>query len=327
MQILKTKKQIMAVAAILIAVYHLWIPVFSIDGLHGRIEHFFVSIGYIGVDLFFFLSAYTLSKYSIASRWKFIVKRLSKIYPVFLLFCISALLIGKLSFKKFLATAFFWDFIKQGGGSFLWFIPAIILMYITFPYFKSALSNYSPFKRLAISLSVWIALSFAIEYGLRGIADISIFLMRIPVILLGMFLAEYEGLWSIKRRLVTGVLLFLPGIVLVYQFGYLNKLRAPFDGMFYIIALPCVLGLIFLLDAALQSSSFKFADMIGNATLELYCIQMLIGSELVSAIFKLTKIKILTNFITFAIVILFSIALSYVRKYIANRKAILYPEK
>lgn len=327
MQILKTKKQIMAVAAILIAVYHLWIPVFSIDGLHGRIEHFFVSIGYIGVDLFFFLSAYTLSKYSIVSRWKFIVKRLSKIYPVFLLFCISALLIGKLSFKKFLATAFFWDFIKQGGGSFLWFIPAIILMYITFPYFKSALSNYSPFKRLAISLSVWIALSFAIEYGLRGIADISIFLMRIPVILLGMFLAEYEGLWSIKRRLVTGVLLFLPGIVLVYQFGYLNKLRAPFDGMFYIIALPCVLGLIFLLDAALQSSSFKFADMIGNATLELYCIQMLIGSELVSAIFKLTKIKILTNFITFAIVILFSIALSYVRKYIANRKAILYPEK
>ncbi len=327
MQILKTKKQIMAVAAILIAVYHLWIPVFSIDDLHGRIEHFFVSIGYIGVDLFFFLSAYTLSKYNIASRWKFIVKRLSKIYPVFLLFCISALLIGKLSFKKFLATAFFWDFIKQGGGSFLWFIPAIILMYITFPYFKSALSNYSPFKRLAISLSVWIALSFAIEYGLRGIADISIFLMRIPVILLGMFLAEYEGLWSIKRRLVTGVLLFLPGIVLVYQFGYLNKLRAPFDGMFYIIALPCVLGLIFLLDAALQSSSFKFADMIGNATLELYCIQMLIGSELVSAIFKLTKIKILTNFITFAIVILFSIALSYVRKYIANRKAILYPEK
>ena len=327
MQILKTKKQIMAVAAILIAVYHLWIPVFSIDGLHGRIEHFFVSIGYIGVDLFFFLSAYTLSKYNIASRWKFIVKRLSKIYPVFLLFCISALLIGKLSFSKFLATAFFWDFIKQGGGSFLWFIPAIILMYITFPYFKSALSNYSPFKRLAISLSVWISLSLAIEYGLRGIADISIFQMRIPVILLGMFLAEYEGLWSIKRRLVTGVLLFLPGIVLVYQFGYLNKLRVPFDGMFYIIALPCVLGLIFLLDAALQSSSFKFADMIGNATLELYCIQMLIGSELVSAIFKLTKIKILTNFITFAIVILFSIALSYVRKYIANRKAILYPEK
>ena len=319
MQILKTKKQIMAVAAIFIAVYHLWIPVFSSASLAGRFENFFVSIGYIGVDLFFFLSAYTLTLSDMTSKWKFIFKRFKKVYPVFLIFCVIALIIGKMSLSQFFSTAIFLDFFKNGGGSFLWFIPALLLMYVAFPYCKSILSKYSPLKRLAISIIVWVTLSFAVEYGLSGIVDISIFLMRIPVILLGIFLAEYEGLWSKKRRLILAATLFLPGIVLVYQFGYLDKLTIPFDSIFYIVALPCILGLIFLLDIAFQGVSVKVVDILGNATLELYCIQMLIGSELVNIIFSITRVKILTNLITFITVILLSIALSYLRRYINGR--------
>lgn len=310
----------MTVAAVLIAVYHLWIPVFSTAGLPGQVEHFAVGIGYIGVDLFFFLSAYTLTSSDITSRRKFIFRRFGKVYPMFLLFCISALIMGKLSFARFFATAVFLDFLKNGGGAFLWFVPALLLMYLAFPYCKSALSKYRPAKRLAISVTVWVALTFAVEYGLLGVVDVSIFLCRIPAILLGVFLEGYEGVWSVKRRLITGAALFLPGLALIYQFGYLEKLTVPLDGMLYIAALPCVLGLLFLLDAAFQSCSSKTIDLLGGATLELYCIQMLIGSELVNTLFRLTHIKILTNFLSFVVLIVCSLALSSARQYLGKAK-------
>ena len=311
----------MAIAAVFIAVYHLWIPVLPAATLPGQAERFIVTIGYIGVDLFFFLSAYTLTFSDITSRRNFVFRRFGKVYPVFLLFCVSALIMGKLSFMRFFATAFFLDFLQNGGSSFLWFVPALLLMYLVFPYCRAALSNYSPAKRLAISVTVWAALTFAVEYGLRGVVDVSIFLCRVPAILLGTFLAEYEGTWLMKRRIIAGVALFLPGLALVYMFGYLKKLTVPFEGMFYIAALPCVLGLLFLLDAVFQVRSSKAIDSLGGATLELYCIQMLVGSELANALFRLTHVKILTNLLSFTALIFCSLALSTARRYIGRAKS------
>lgn len=310
----------MAVAAIFIAVYHLWIPVLPAVGLPGQAERFVATIGYIGVDLFFFLSVYTLTFSDITSRRKFVFRRFGKVYPMFLLFCVLALVMGKLSFPRFFTTAVFLDFFQNGGGSFLWFVPALLLMYLAFPFSRAALSKYSPVKRLVISLTVWAALAFAIEYGLRGVVDVSIFLCRIPVILLGVFLAKYEGAWTVKRRLIAGAALLLPGLALIYRFAYLEKLTDPLDGMFYIAALPCVLGLLFLLDAAFMSHSSKALDALGGATLELYSIQMLVGSELVNALFRLTHVKILTNIFSFTILIVFSLALSAARRYVGRAK-------
>lgn len=321
MHILKTKKSIMAVAAILIAAFHLWIPVLPAAGLPGQVERFIVTISYVGVDLFFFLSAYTLTFSDTTSRRKFLFKRFSKVYPLFFLFCVAALIIGKLTLPRFFTTVVFWDFLRSSGGSFLWFVPALLLMYLAFPYCKAALAKFSPAKRLAISLAVWAVLAFALEYGLRGVIDISIFLCRIPVILLGVFFAEYDGKWSRKRCLAAGAALFLPGVALVYRFGYLNKLTVPLGDMFYIVALPCVLGLLFLLDAAFRGHSFKPVDALGGATLELYCLQMLFGSELVNALFRLTSIKILTNVLSFVILITCALVLSAARRYLYKAKA------
>ena len=311
----------MAVAAVFIAVYHLRMPVFPAAGFPGQIERFIVTIGYIGVDLFFFLSAYTLTFSDTTSRRKFVFRRFGKVYPKFLLFCVTGLILGKLSLPRFFATAVFLDFLQNGGGSFLWFVPALLLMYLAFPYCRAALSKFSPVKRLLVSLSVWAALTFAVEYGLRGVVDVSIFLCRVPAILLGVFFAEYEGAWSVKRRLFAGAALFLPGLVLIYLFGYLKKLTVPFGGMFYIVALPCVLGLLLLLDAAFQGRSSKAIDAFGGATLELYCIQMLVGSELVSSLFRLTHVKVLTNFLTLAALTICSLALSAARRYIGRAKS------
>lgn len=310
----------MVVAAVFIAVYHLWIPVFPAAGMPGQIERFIITIGYIGVDLFFFLSAYTLTFSDSTSRRKFILKHFGKVYPIFLLFCALALVMGKLSLPRFFATTVFLDFFQNGGGSFLWFVPALLLMYLAFPYCKAALTKVSPGKWLAISLTVWAVLTFAIEYGLREVVDVSIFLCRIPAILLGVFFAKYEGTWSVKQRIIAGATLFVPGIVLIYQFGYLEKLTVPFDGMFYIVALPCVFGLLFLLDVLFRGCTSKAIDALGGATLEMYCIQMLVGSGIVNAFYRLTHVKILTNVLSFAVLIAGSLALSYARGYVGKAK-------
>ncbi len=310
----------MAVAAILIAVYHLWIPVLPAAGLPGQVERFLVAIGYIGVDLFFFLSAYTLTFSDLTSRQSFIFRRVGKVYPMFLLFCAAALVMGELNLPQFFATVTFWEFLQNGGGSFLWFVPALVLVYLVFPYGRAALSKFCPAVRLAISLGLWAGLTFAVEYGLGGVVDVSIFLCRVPAILLGIFLAEYEGTWSIKGRLIAGAALFLPGLALIYRFGYLSKLTAPFEGMFYIAALPCVLGLLLLLDATFQGQSFKAIDAIGGATLEMYCIQMLVGGALVSALFRLTQGKMLTNVLSFAVLIACALALSSARTFIGRKR-------
>jgi peptidoglycan/LPS O-acetylase OafA/YrhL len=310
----------MAVAAIFIAVYHLWIPILPAACLPGQAERFIVTTGYIGVDLFFFLSAYTLTGSDITSRRRFILRRFRKVYPLFLLFCAAALVMGTLPLPRFFATAFFLDFFQHGGGSFLWFVPALMLMYLVFPYGRAILSKFSPVKRLAISLAVWAALTFAVEYGLHGVVDVSIFLCRVPAILLGVFFAEYEGTWSIKQRLIAGAALFLPGLALIYQFGYLRKLTAPFGGMFYIAALPCVFALVFMLDALFQMRSSKAMDALGGATLELYCIQMLVGSQLVNALLSLTHIKILTNSLSFTVLIVSSLALAAARRSVGKTR-------
>ncbi len=311
MQILKTKKSLMAFAALQIAIFHLWIPVLRASSLPGQIERFFVTTAYIGVDLFFFLSAYTLSFSDISSKRKFLNKRFSKIYPVFLLFCVAALIKGKFTLSGFLLTAIGLDFLRHGGSSFLWFVPALLIMYLVFPFIKVTLSKFNQAKQFLISLLVWAALTFAVEYGLRGLIDISIFLCRVPAILLGVFLSKYEDTWTIKHRVITGTLLFLPGLILIYQFGYYDRLTVPFEGMFYITALPCILGLIFLLDLIWQNHSSRAIEAIGGATLEMYCLQILIGSELVSTLFRLTHNKILTNLLSLTILILCSLALAW----------------
>ncbi len=320
MHILQTKKSIMAVAALLIAVYHLWIPVFPAGGMPGQVERFVVATGYIGVDLFFFLSAYALTFSDLRSKRSFIGRRVVRVYPLFLLFCAAALALGQLSPSRFFATALFLDFIKNGGGSFLWFVPALLLLYLAFPFCAAALSGHSPAKRLAISMSAWVALMAVTAYGLRGIVDVSIFLCRVPVILLGVFFAEYEGAWPAKRRIATGAALFVPGIALVYQFGYRSKLTVPFDGMFYVAALPCVLGLLLLLDAAFQDHAWGAVDALGSATLEMYCLQMLAGGALVNALFRLTHAKLLVNALSLAALILCAVALSAVRRSVKRAK-------
>lgn len=124
--LVKNRNAIFGFAILYIILYHsgVW-PLF------GR--------GFIGVDVFLFLSAFGLC-FSLAKHnlWKFYLRRLNRIYP---LFVISNLL--KWGIERFQGVRTgLWDsicdisgitYLGIGGTHLLWFIPSLMILYILTP--------------------------------------------------------------------------------------------------------------------------------------------------------------------------------------------------
>ena len=67
MELKKTKQPIMGLAALLIILYHLF-PVSRSNDLFSSSVRFIVMTGYIGVDIFFFMTGY-MSYFSITEKY------------------------------------------------------------------------------------------------------------------------------------------------------------------------------------------------------------------------------------------------------------------
>ena len=134
MELKKTKQPIMGIAAILIILYHLFPVSRSNDALNSSIR-FVVMTGYIGVDIFFFMSGYMAYFSDTSGYFNYVKRKCLNIYPIFIFSCILYILMGKLTFLKALLTLLGIEFILTGGGSLLWFIPAIMIFYLIVPFY------------------------------------------------------------------------------------------------------------------------------------------------------------------------------------------------
>lgn len=251
----------MAIATLMILVFHVWIPVFSYGSLAGNIERFLISSSYVGVDIFFFVSAYSLSSrpVEILSRKdessdrglgngngrsyqnykKFIVNRALKLLPLFVI-----------------AWAF---------GHFMWFIPSLMIVYLIFPPLYK-LCEKKPMISLVLLLIGWAVLTWLIMAVIKPHEDIGIFLFRIPIIIIGAYAAkvnmhasdlkidsnDYPAKMNIrasddsKQAIVNfaiGILTLAVGVFLTYKFGYIDRLDFPFKGAFYLVGIPVTIGL------------------------------------------------------------------------------------
>lgn len=129
------RTSLMGFAMLWIMLYHIGIDISYLNPLTRS--------GYLGVDIFIFLSSYGLyysmknNKTSIINFYK---KRLIRILPTYyivliLMFIISGVSAGSLDFNKLLQDVsfigFFFPCLKW--SYFLWYIPAIIFLYFLFP--------------------------------------------------------------------------------------------------------------------------------------------------------------------------------------------------
>ena len=294
------KKFLQVIAAFQILFFHLWAPLTS-----TQIEQFILKTAYVGVDMFFFLSAYSLAGREI-DYVPFLKDRVLKLYAKFAFFVLIMALFSK-SFGVIRAvkSLTFIEFFQKGGGAFLWFIPAILIFYAVYPLF---LKWNSRFKVIWVLL-IWLTGSVFAEHVLSYTA-VFIFTNRIPVILAGYLFKTYCTKNNNLRR--SFIVLIPLGALLLHMYGFKVRLNFPIKDMFYVLAIPTVLGL-----ATLSSYVKKYAvtESLGSITLELYAVQMIFGQRiLIWAYNVFNKNALLTNIFVTGVMLLLAYIISHVIK-------------
>ena len=294
----------MSLSALLILIFHLWMPVGKTE-----VETFIIRSGYIGVDIFFLLSAYSLAQREITDIRGFYFSRFRSVYLKFLVFSIIMALMSHWNIERFLRTISGLDLLKRGGGSFLWFLPAIMLVYLLYPLFQKPIRK-KPLLSFLVIVIGWLVGGMILDNVLKSDA-IFIFFNRLPVLALGFLVAGYDeaiAKWlDDRKRLLLGLFSLFIGLILVYRFGYQRKLSFPISDSFYCLALPAVAGIVLLFGNVKENRLFR---LIGSATLEIYALQMVFGTKLSSYFYRLFKGALLTNILVFIIIIASSIIIS-----------------
>ncbi|MCF0134837.1 MAG: acyltransferase family protein, partial [Lachnospiraceae bacterium] len=290
---MKYKKPLMGLAALLILTFHFYIPIWGTEA-----ETFFVRTAYIGVDMFFLLSAMSLGKRD-SCEWKsFYLNRLSSVYLPYLSMAVIAWIYHSWSISRFLSVVTGLEFLKRGGGAFLWFIPGILLLYALTPLLyklRQHMGNMSAW----IPLGIWALLGVLLEY-VFGYKKLMILVNRIPIFIIGFYLPEMKILPDKKTRSEgelragqetegTGVrswVLWLAamgglaaGSLLLWKFGTLSRLNIPWSDFYYVAAIPSVLSLTLLMKLITEAIPEKWPvklpvlGSLGDLTLEIYGLQ------------------------------------------------------
>lgn len=309
------KKFLQVIAAFQILFFHLWAPLTS-----TQIEQFILKTAYVGVDMFFFLSAYSLAGREI-DYVPFLKDRVLKLYAKFAFFTLIMALFSK-SFGVIRAvkSLTFIEFFQKGGGAFLWFIPAILIFYAVYPLF---LKWNSRFKVIWVLL-IWLTGSVFAEHVLSYTA-VFIFTNRIPVILAGYLFKTYctgnrdaimpdnnkmNRTIQILRR--SWVVLIAAGVLLLHMYGFKVRLNFPIKDMFYVLAIPSVIGLVML---SSYVKKYAVTESLGSITLELYAVQMIFGQQiLIWAYNVFNKNALLTNIFVTGVMLLLAYIISHVFK-------------
>lgn len=291
-----SKKLIASYAALQILLYHCWIPVLKYGTFPGALERFLVATTYSGVDMFFFISAYSLVSRPVEDYKGFIKNRALKLLPLFVIALFT--------------------------GHFLWFIPSIMIMYLLLPPLYR-ICRKKPLLSFFLLIAGWIAVTYLILGVIRPKQDIGIFLFRIPSIILGAYAVRFKNSLGPVRTTAAGLLLIAAGTALTYKFGYINKLDVPFRSTFYLTGIPVMLGTVMILNLIGSKFESRAIKYFGSMTLELYFTQMVFGTMLVNLFFRLAGSRIITNIA----VLLTVFALSALIKLINDRSVTFFRKR
>lgn len=276
---MKSKKAVMGFAALLIVMYHFYIPVFK-----NPAENFFYRGSYIGVDLFFLVSAVSLGKQERIEFLPFMKNRLKGVYIPFVIMSLIMFFYKKWPAQRLLTVLCGADFINRGGGSFLWFAPGIMLFYLISP-FLVMLKRKFGIKGLPVMLAGWFVICTALQYGLNY-SKAFILLNRLPVFFLGLYYDRLSVKNTGKFRLAADAALIAAGAFLVYRFGLNIRLNKPFADIYYVIAIPEIMAVADITDWISEKIRLVPLEFIGTFTLELYGLQMIFGYDIEGKILK-----------------------------------------
>ena len=303
---MQNKKSIMTFSALQILIFHLWVYVLN----NNEIEIFLKQTSYVGVDIFFLISSYSLASRNIDHYGKFLLFRFKDIYIRFIMFAIVAAIYSRWSLTKLLSIVSGIELIKKGGGAFLWFLPAIMLFYIVFCLFHYYENKYKIITPI-ITTALWIIVAIIITNN-KELNHIAIIWNRLPIFIIGYYISRLNSKTNIidnkTFNLLVGTLLTVIGTIFVYNFAYKIKLQSPFRDTFYLVVILSCIGIVLLISCIPE---IRLTRWIGSSTLEIYAVQMIFGYDIVNKLFKVTQNKLVINITAIFLITTLSILIHY----------------
>ena len=244
--------------------------------LRFNVFEFLFGKGYLGVDIFFFLSAYGLCHSLTAHSLKeFYVRRLKRLYPLYLLYLL--LFLGL--FSKGYDVPWYKVLLFQTTGlmSFTnidieWFVPALTVLYITFPLVFKAIE--AIYKRGVLFSAIIVAALSILNPFLNGFV-FYLFPPRFVIIVVGIM--TYLAIRDDNEKYLLTIYSLCAVLGLCYIGS--DKINVSQTGSLILPALLYVIGMI-----NIKVPSIKAIDFIGSHTLEIYLAQNLAFNHLISVL-------------------------------------------
>lgn len=272
----KYRKFLMGFAALWILMTHEWQIVTNETSFFFVTENFIKRIGFCGVDIFLLLSGmglyYSLEKNPVS---RFYYNRLKRvIFPFIIMASIIYL--------------------------FLWFVPAVITLYLFTPvfynFFKKAENKYLFFAGF---IELWLLFSLMARNVMRE--DLYGFTNRIPIFVTGFligYLCKEKAIKITHRNWLFILLTFILGMYLAYQSNFKGLgLILPVSNCCipnYLISISLPLLMAKVLDklhsirglAIIGKGLNKLIGFWGMMSLEFYCVQEWIATKILPDLLK-----------------------------------------
>lgn len=308
----KFRKELMGAAALCIMVFHVWQSVFENVFILNKAEHFIQRIGFCGVDIFFFLSGfglyYALKKENLITYYWNRLRRI--LIPPALYIAIRCFLDGW-TIKYGALSLFGFYFYTKNIYTFLWFIPAIITMYVWFPLYNAIFEKArNKFYFLADFMIIWLIFSMFVKDIMRE--DLFGFTNRIPVFVIGAFFGWSKG--YVRNTISCSYKVFMG---FVFALGVFLAWETNYNDLFLVVqvsncCIPNILMtlsgvtlLVCVLENASHISRLKSVlRFLGSITLELYCLQEWMRGMWLNRLMDAISYPIIVNVILFSAIII-----------------------
>lgn len=317
----KYRGAIMGFSALLILYFHEWCKLFGNCPIIADIETFWKKVGFCGVDIFLFLSGigltFSIKKSSIPL---FYYRRLKRIILPFITASVLICIVDNWPIIEFWKNISGFNFYTKNIYGFLWFIPAIITLYLLFPlYYKLFLKSKYKAIFLVGSLEVWLILSIYLREFMRK--DLYGFTNRIPIFMIGIYMG-----WLIQNKKVVFTKSTWLLITLTLVLGIYLSYLTTYENMYILVPVSncCVPDILISISTSLLLAKFldftsriRYIDRIGKGltkvlafygsfSLESYCIQEWLGKRIINIMNKNQYPNILINILVLLVITIVS---------------------
>ena len=319
------RKELMGFAALWILFFHKWLLLFESVPIIGQLEFFLKNFGYVGTDMFFFLSGMGLcraiEKYT---TLEFYAKRFCRIGIAYVIAEGLIVLLFKRTFIDFIKLATGYSFVAESIFTTQWFVPAIAIAYLLFPlYYRLFKKAHSKVFFTMAMIEVWLLIM--LKFGDHFRFDIIAVTNRIPVFLLGVLLG-WIGInkdMTINRSLVIMMsITLLLGLYLCYLTNQKGFFLLVEHSNVAVPALLVSVSLCFLIPYCLDKVKRKLLlrkilSFFGMISLEVYLVSEPAGDFLIPKLGTFMP-RIAINLLIFVIVTAIAFLLYHLCRFISK---------